>query len=492
MFQLGILAVSQRIDQVQIRPGELSGSNMSLSGAISSPGLGGIDSYGQPFNRSFSVDHNRVGVLWIAIDINSSAVPGEYRGSITLSAHSSACDSVGRCASGSSVPTQTTIRIALTIGHTQPVVDGGDFEPIETLARTRWLDSTAGVSKEPAARFQPLTRSADGMGVSSSTANIRLDNTGLPASVSQKGHPHTNLLHEPVSFVAVDQHNIHHQFRSNASSVVWSNASTADVAVWHAQAHIDILSLTLHLRAALHAHGELDFSVNVSNVGTKPVELRDLLLVLPFRESRVPYAMGLGKTGGRRPPQWAWRWVFGQGHDQGNHMLWMGDPFLGMRLKLKGDDPSWNSGLKIVKLDDVPASWGGHVDNVQCVCAHEHCLEFSKCNLTTMRGGVNISSAKDNVVTVRSFTGARVLATQSVVTFNFDMLVTPGNKFSPRVRFSQRYTQQGGAMPLDKLNMERLIDQLVQSGAVTVNIHQGSNINPYIDYVTVGTRLSFE
>ena len=40
-------------------------------------------------------------------------------------------------------------------------------------------------------------------------------------------------------------------------------------------------------------------------------------------------------------------------------------------------------------------------------------------------------------------------------------------------------------MPLRPPEMKRLIDQLVQSGAVTVNMHQGANINPYINYVTV-------
>ena len=40
-------------------------------------------------------------------------------------------------------------------------------------------------------------------------------------------------------------------------------------------------------------------------------------------------------------------------------------------------------------------------------------------------------------------------------------------------------------MPLRPPDMKRLIDQLVQSGAITVNMHQGANINPYINYVTV-------
>jgi hypothetical protein len=166
-------------------------------------------------------------------------------------------------------------------------------------------------------------------------------------------------------------------------------------------------------------------------------------------------------------------------------MLWIGDPFLGVRLKLKGDGTSWDSGLKLVGLTDVPESWGGLVHAVQCVCSHEHCQTMPKCNLTTFRGGVNMSAAKDGVVTVAAFSGARQLASRSSLNFNFELLVTPALPFSPRVRFAQRYTQQGGAMPLEPLEMKRLIDQLVQSGAVTVNMHQGANIVPYINYVTV-------
>ena len=489
MFQLGVLGLSHGIDNVQIRSDRLqSSSGGVIDAAVSSPSLGGIDSLGRAFNRSFSVGPNRVGSLWIAIDVNSSAAAGDYRGSLTVSAHprSAACASVDGCHGAVSSIAKATITIVLTVDHAAPVSDGGDHEPIETLARARWLDSTAGQSTEPAARFQPLLRGADGLSLTSSMVQVMFDDTGLPAEVVLKGQPQSSLLHEPLHFVAVDEHDVRHRFISNSSSIVWSNASTGDVAVWQAQGHADALSLALSMTGEMHAHGAMVFSVNISNVGTSSAALKNLYLRLPFREGAVPYAMGLGKTGGRRPPQWEWRWICAQGHDQGNHMIWAGDPRLGIRLKLMGDrdDVSWDSGLKLVGLADVPESWGGLVHDAQCICAHEHC-HLSKCNLTTFRGGVNISAAKDDVVTVAAFSGARQLASRSSLIFNFELLITPALPFSPRVRFAQRYTQQGGAMPLRPPEMKRLIDQLVQSGAVTVNMHQGANINPYINYVTV-------
>eukprot|EP01048_Picozoa_sp_COSAG05_P005863 COSAG05_NODE_360_length_10798_cov_219.943359_5_plen_751_part_00 len=472
MFQLGLFSLNQRFD-VQMSSAGLHSQSGAVIDALSSPALGGMDSFGKPFNRSFSVDAKGVGVLWVAVDVPTSAVPGEYHGSVTIIAKID-----GRVA-------QATINVALTVDHTEPVAEGGDFQPLDTLNRARWLDSTAGQSHVPAARFQPLLHSADGL--ISSNAEIKLDNVGLPASVLSKGDSEHNLLHAPLQFVAVDEKNVAHRFSANTSSIRWSTASTGDVVAWQAQARVDALSLSLALRAKMHAHGALDFSVNISNVGTEAVALLNLFLVLPFREASVPFSMGLGKTGGRRPLRWEWRWLCAQGHDQGNHMVWLGDPFLGMRLKLKGDDPSWNSGLKVVGKEDVPTSWGGLIQSAQCICAPAHC-NLTKCNLTTFRGGVNISAANDGVVAVSAFSGARTLQTRASVVFNFELLLTPAQPFSPRSRFAQRYSQQGGAMPLDTPNMTKLINQLVQTGVTTFNIHQGANILPYIDYVTVSVQ----
>lgn len=408
MFQLGLFSIDQGFD-VQISSAGLHSQSGAVIATLSTPALGGMDSFGKPFNRSFSVDAKRVGVLWVALDVHTSATPGEYHGSVTIIAKTD------------SRVAHATINVALTVDQTEPVVEGGDLQPLDTLARARWLDSTAGQSNVPAARFQPLVHSMDGL--VSSNAKVKLDSTGLPASVLSKSDSEYNLLHEPMQFVAVDENNVAHRFSSNTSSISWSSASTGDVVAWQAQARIDALSLTLTLRGNMHAYGALDFSVNISN-GIQAVALQNLFLKLPFRESSVPFSMGLGKTGGRRPLRWEWRWLCAQGHDQGNHMLWLGDPSLGIRLKLKGDDPSWNSGMKIVGKEDVPESWGGLIQNAQCICAPAHC-NLTKCNLTTFRGGVNMSAAKDGVVAVSAFSGPRILKPHASLIFNFELLLSP-------------------------------------------------------------------
>ena len=45
-------------------------------------------------------------------------------------------------------------------------------------------------------------------------------------------------------------------------------------------------------------------------------------------------------------------------------------------------------------------------------------------------------------------------------------------------------------MPLDTPNMTKLINQLVQTGVTTFNMHQGADILPYINYVTVSAHTS--
>jgi hypothetical protein len=469
MFQLGLFAVRD-VDAIQVVFGALrtQSSGIIPAGAMSSPALGGVDSLGRLFNRTISVRQGHVGVLWVAIDVNETTDPGEYRGALTveaLSSSSSTTDSVS-----ASQSERTTVDVVLVIDANETVTDGGDHQPIQTLSRARWLDSTAGQSDHPVARFQPLQTSAlGGAQVMSSAAQMKLTETGLPLEISRKGEPASNLLQAPMVFLAVDSDGRSYEFVSD-TPVTWSGAQSGHTASWTASAHVKVLSLALSLAGQMHSDGALDFSVNVSNTGSAPVQLENLMLIVPFREAAVPYAMGLGKTGGRRPQQWSWRWICAVGSQRGNHMLWAGDPFLGMRLKLKGNDESWNSGMKIVTAADVPSSWAGDVDFVQPYGPDP------AVNQTVFRGGMNVSEANGGVVSVSAFSGARTLSAKSVVTFNFELLITPAQPFSPRVRFAQRYTQQGGGLPLDTPGIDALVNKLVDSGAVTINIHQGTAV----------------
>ena len=68
--------------------------------------------------------------------------------------------------------------------------------------------------------------------------------------------------------------------------------------------------------------------------------------------------------------------------------------------------------------------------------------------------------------------------------FNFDLLVTPLRPVNLKQHFETRYFHFGGTFPPPGLNMtmEEAVDQIADLGATWVNVHQGSNLNPYINY----------
>jgi hypothetical protein len=139
-------------------------------------------------------------------------------------------------------------------------------------------------------------------------------------------------------------------------------------------------------------------------------------------------------------------------------MWWMGDPFLGVRLKLKGAGVSWDSAQKLVHLVDVPDSWGGEIASVRPYALN------NATNQTTFRGGVNVSSATDGVVTLSAFGGRRNLAEHQTLTFDFELIITPAQPFSPKDHFSLRYAQVGADLPLDTAGIQKMVQTETRAG----------------------------
>ena len=110
-----------------------------------------------------------------------------------------------------------------------------------------------------------------------------------------------------MRFIAIDSAGASHEFSSDGS-VLWDGSSTQDSIAWRAEAHAAGIPLSLSLEGEMHADGSLMFSLNITNNGAA-IALENVLMAIPFREDASRYSMGLGKTGGLRPPQWQWRWV---------------------------------------------------------------------------------------------------------------------------------------------------------------------------------------
>ena len=185
-----------------------------------------------------------------------------------------------------------------------------------------------------------------------------------------------------------------------------------------------------------------------SNVA--PVQIAEAKLTANLQLSAATYLMGLGKAGQllRLVTPLEYHWEAGAG----NHMVWMGDAHAGMRLKLVGDAPGYESPQFIPTQSELPSSW------------HNGGL-----------GGVNVTKGARFV----AYSGARLLRPGEAVTFKFELLLTPVKPLDLAAHSRARYYQVGYPTP-------ELVQpsEVAATGATVLNIHQGVNgfLNPHINY----------
>ena len=183
---------------------------------------------------------------------------------------------------------------------------------------------------------------------------------------------------------------------------------------------------------------------------TRDVALDDVELLLPLVAARARHVMGFGEAGGllegRAPIRWRWE------EGLGNYLVWLGDAAAGVRLRLTGSAPGFESPQHLMTASDIPDGWhnGGH-------------------------GGAVVGADGS----VRAFSGARALRAGESVELRFELLLTPCKPLVPSAHWGMRYYQVG--YPDTALVQP---DEVARQGARVINIHQGVDglVNPYINY----------
>jgi hypothetical protein len=150
--------------------------------------------------------------------------------------------------------------------------------------------------------------------------------------------------------------------------------------------------------------------------------------------------MGLARKGGYRPPEWKWHWDV----ERAINNVWIGDYNAGLQLKLKGPEDTWD--IFNLKPEGVPASWGNEG-----------------------RGGCSVGEEGDRVL-VRAYSGERNLKAGEGLLFRFALLVTPVKPLD-NAHWSERYYHIYGPP-----------EDAARCGATIINVHQGNELNPYINY----------
>ena len=138
----------------------------------------------------------------------------------------------------------------------------------------------------------------------------------------------------------------------------------------------------------------------------------------------------------------------------GDNAVWIGSTSGGLRLLLKGADPLWQAGVPFDSraTPQPPDSW-----------------------YNNGTGGI----AVDGSGKVVAFSSIHKLAPGDAISFAWSLLVTPVRPFNLSSHFQERWAQ------LDAPG--RNYSQYKEAGVSVINMHQGNEVNPWINYPHVNS-----
>lgn len=317
-------------------------------------------------------------------------------------------------------------RIPLQITITDKyLADRGDSEPWR-YSRLRWLNSTAGISDKPTAPYTPIKSEGRGQ-FSFSNKEVTLSKEVLPATIKVFG---TEVLAAPIQCIAVGE---------NFSSPEFTESQQDEGKVsgsW--TSHSD--GFTLQGKGSLQFDGYLHYTIQLKAL--HDITLKDFRLEIPLRKEVAQYMMGMGLPGTTVHDSLDAKW-------KGPHdSFWIGNTYGGIYCELLGS--SYHGPLLNLYKPPYPKSW--YNDN---------------------KGGFSIKE-KDDKVIATVYSGSRNFKEGEEVTYEFDLIITPVKKLDTKAQFTNRYYHNGYKPWPDSA--------AVAAGIKVINIHQGNEYNPYINY----------
>jgi hypothetical protein len=365
---------------------------------------GGIDPSGQPFHKDIQIFPGVVTVLWCGVQIPIDAKPGKYSGDVNLS-FTAEPGSVLHC----------EFEIMPDF-----IRDGGVDESWR-LARLKWLNSTVGSSGSVTSPYTPLTIAE--RTVSCLGRDVQFGEDGFPISIKANAN---ELLAAPVAL----------KVYSGSTPVEWKSKSSirsgdAGRVIFDSRSEQD--GYVLQVETTMEFDGGIGCRVQLVSNRTRSVS--QIALEIPYAADAVPYAVGMGLDGGKRPQAWQWKWSQQppRWKEQGSNLeffLWLGGVHSGLYCRLKSP------------LQD----WRNNTD-----------------------GGVDLTETGGNVL-FRATSGPRTVRAGETMNFSFRLLPTPVKPIDPnhwKYRYAQAYEPPS---------------ELHNLGATVINLHQGTPPNLYINY----------
>jgi len=430
-FQIGLFASTADIKDIAAHFSNLrtaDGSHSIPSSAMRCVNTGGVNWDGAVFKKVVPVKKGQVQALWFGVQIPEDAAPGTYRGQMTIAP-------VG-------MPAQS-VNLAITVGPNL-IADSGDDEPWRH-SRLRWLDSQLAVDDEIVCPYTPM-RVAQGT-ISILGRKVVLHPSGLPARIQSFFTPDVtriedkakSLLAAPMELIVEDAAGRRLKWIESAAKFTKQNDGIAE---WKATSISG--PLKMDVSAAMEFDGFMQFKVTLSAL--KAVDVSDIRLEIPLVKEAVQYMMGLGLKGGYRPASYQWAWDVTKNQDG----AWLGDANAGLQFSLRAENYSrpLNTNFYQSKPLNMPPSWfnGG-------------------------KGGITIRESTGGTVLVSCYGGSRTLQPGKDLHFDFNLLVTPFHTLDTKSQWSVKF-----------FHSFQPVDNVIRSGANTINVHHGNDVNPYLNY----------
>jgi glycosyl hydrolase family 123 len=457
-YQLGVYAL-QGLEDVQLQFSDLASATGQkiAAGNISCINTTGITYDGKPFIKTVKVPQGQVQALWCGIDVPADALPGDYSGTVTVTAKIGSVTGTAGSSSGSGMQAgmvsakPRVIHILLRVGNTL-LKDGGAGEPWK-MTRLKWLNSTLAQENTVIAPYTPLVVQGDT--ISLLGRKIQLSQQGFPEQIQTFFSPEmtgysvapNNLLGENIHFHftrQADGKDI--QLKSGGLSFILQQPGTVQ---WKATNTAD--ELQMDVNASLEFDGFLAYTVKVTAL--QDIDLSEISMHIPFQQDMAKYMMGLGLKGGYRPDStYLWKWEVATRNQDG---AWIGNTNAGLQYSLRDEKYTrpLNTNFYLQKPLLLPSSWGNDG-----------------------KGGITVGVKGKNVL-VNNYSGARHLKKGDTLYYNFNLLITPFHPINTDFQWATRF-----------YHSYQDLDSIKATGATVVNIHHATPINPWINYPFIEWR----
>lgn len=410
-FQLGAVATKKDLIRLQMGCTGLQDSQGEMIRDLAPRcyNFGGLDFQGHPLMKDVLLKKSEVLPLWFSIRIPENTQTGTYEGELVFSA-----DNLRH----------TPLLLLLVV--TERRNESEEAYANASLERVNWLNSEAGLNGNPLEKYPKIT--ADGNVLRVNNHSLVVDSNGLPAQVDD------TLFASPLEFGVklkdggwLQWTNLPVLFsQENDSLMGWESISYAK-------------GVVLHSFAEVEADGMIAMRFELSS--KRDFDLEDVRLSFHFREESVPYFMGLGCRGGKRPDYLDWKWG-----KNANSFFWIGDVSLGLYCKL----------LDVGERQDIYFMPGPYRD---------WCGDG-------VEGKIELRPQSDHL-SLAVHTGKMILTAGEDRVFRLNLMLTPFGMRDLK-KTSQKVYASGIGKYLDDSNTGKDADRVV--------VGYDAKLNPYLNY----------